>query len=138
MVGYVMKTAPLVQGAAGSSYERFNIDPQTGIQRYQPGSAQYAVGYLAELDPRLTPDQRSAARSARLESEAASFQAAVDATVATGQAPEGWTVVQHASDPKASTSAGRPLPGGKGHLLVKTSEVETVASFGFRPVRYAP
>lgn len=96
--------------------------------RFQPGSVEYAEAYRAAADESLGPDAQEAARLAEIEAQQTKMQRAVEQTLASGTAPEGFAVVRHA-DADARTSAGEHLSDG--FHLVPELAVEQLKAFGY-------
>jgi hypothetical protein len=128
--------AHFTDGIAVNSYQpgttefRLNLDPATGRTRFAVGSVEYTEiqPFLAEYNPHSSPIERERARAKRFADEAEAVQAAI----ATGIVPNGFTPIAHA-DRSASMSTGHRI-GDSGVCLVRTAQVDVASSMGFRPV----
>lgn len=132
MVNYATKTVPMRSYAPGPMS---GLDPQTSYPLAgQPGSQEFAAAYRADLDPRLSPDERAAAAAERAQQQQAVKDAAVEALHRNHEPPAGWVVVAH---PDANTDASFAVRLDGGRYLIRAEELETAQSFGFYETKWA-
>lgn len=125
---------------AGSPEARLGVNPRTGMAVIAIDRASIPpdlLAYVDEFDARLSLEQRAMARQRRVDAEkaaeVAACQTAAETLQTTKEVPAGWLVVRHA-DTAAGCSLGHDLDGG--FRLIRGSDVETIAAFGWRPAAW--
>jgi hypothetical protein len=120
---------------AGSVESRLGVNRQTGTAAIAPWRDIPAdlLPYVDEYNASLNLSQRQEARKKRSAAERAAGQAAlqdaIEQALASGTVPDGFAVVDH-RDRNTAISVGASF--GAGFLMIRSTDLEAVASVGFR------